>query len=159
MLSARGVEKLGLTREELLSGGRAFLASKPALVAWKQRTWSESAAKGESRTFLGRRRRLFGDHKARAKMGLNHMIQGAVADMMNLCLKEIILGHPELGGWLIVNKHDGAIVAFPHGNLGEATYKAKHYVHREWEIAGIHIAVLADWKLTTDDGVTTALSS
>ena len=148
---------------------RAYLLSKPHLVAWKNKVWAECAEKGVSYTFLGRRRRLFGDHMERAKMGLNHQVQGAVADMMNLCLADILVGHPELGGWLVVNKHDGAILAFPTlstepslqltNTMSGVVNTCRQIVHREWQIAGQSIAIQADWKLTNDTGITTTIGA
>jgi hypothetical protein len=151
VLSAKGVEQLGLTRAELLYAGRAYLTAKPKYHEWKRRVWDECRWTRESRTFLGHRRRLFGDPQVMARQGLNHKIQGAVAGIMNTTL--IALVHPERGaipegivGW---NAHDGATLTFPVARDVEATMAVlRPIVERVWDVEGSRITLTASWSVT-----------
>ena len=74
---------LGMTRAELEHFQGLYLQSKPQLVAWKRQAWAECWRTHESRTAFGRRRRLVGSRDQVEKEGLNHRIQGTVADMID----------------------------------------------------------------------------
>jgi len=111
ILNVKGIEKLGYTRKELEEFGRAYLRAKPAFVAAKSRAQAECARTGLARTAFGRLRRLSGDLRTRAKEGFSHMISGTVSDMMNLTLIGIHAKIPSCH--LVVNRHDGAEIAFP----------------------------------------------
>jgi len=96
--------KQGGDRRELVEAARLFLRSKPNLVACKKKWWAICADASEARTMFGRRRRLFGDKWTRSKEGWNHMVQGAVTDMVNISIIE-------LDGWgypLVYPSHDAA---------------------------------------------------
>ena len=133
VLGMPGIESLGLDRQMLLQRAQRFLDARPKAQAWKEMIWERCRTDKEARTFMGRRRKLFGPDEDRAKDGLNHMIQGSVADLMDWVLIEVERAWPQ--GHLILNKHDGAILAFPDSCPVEPTWAAvRLIVEREWEI-------------------------
>lgn len=125
---------------ELRASGRLYLASKPGLVRWKQKTWARGVATRESRTFLGRRRRVLGDEHDAKKVLLNHKVQGSVADMMNYSLVQI---DKEMDARLVLNTHDGAKIAFPR-NVHPLS-RIKEIVEREWSVEGYKTKFTATW--------------
>lgn len=166
LLNARGVEELGVTRAELLKMGKLFLRSKPHLVAWKKATWAAAYKTREARTFLGRRRRLFSTQKEinlfaatgrpgdAAKEGLNHAIQGAVADVLNLAIIAISTRWPEC--YLVLNAHDSATFAFPAGV--EAWPEIRGLVEQKYEISpGMRVTFTGEWWRTDAGGARTKL--
>lgn len=111
VLQAKGVEKLGLSPNELVRFATIYLKSKPTLMARKRRVWDECAKTGVSYSWFGRRRRLYGDWNTRAKEGWSHRISATVTDYQNQCLIKIINQFPECH--LVLNSHDGLTLAFP----------------------------------------------
>jgi DNA polymerase I-like protein with 3'-5' exonuclease and polymerase domains len=164
----RDVEQLGLTRDYhpdtgLYFKARKLLLSKPKYMLHKKLVWGQAIETGETRTFLGRKRRFYPDRRERqawqqrgvpgdcAKAGLNHTIQGAVADIMNLTLIEVDRLYPE--SVLHLNAHDGAFVGFP------ASYKPEDVIPtltpviaRLWDVAGRQVPITADGKIVYPDG-------
>jgi DNA polymerase I-like protein with 3'-5' exonuclease and polymerase domains len=153
ILGMPGIEKLGLDREVLLDRARRFLRARPKAVAWKERTWQQAIDQKVTRTFMGRRRELFGEPDARKKQGLVHTMSGSVADMMDWCLIEIDRLIPQCH--LILNKHDGALLAFPE-TLDESIVisKVRAIVEREWEIGqGVPpMRFPGEWEKVYSDG-------
>ncbi len=153
VLGMPGLETLGIPRAVALERARRFLAARPRGVAWKQGVWDQCRLDKEARTFMGRRRKLFGLPDDRAKDGLNHMIQGSVADLMDWCLITIAKEWPAAS--LILNKHDGAIVAFPcEFPIDTTRAKVQALVEREWEIGQGTPAMgfPAEWETTLAPG-------
>ena len=161
LLGVRGVEDLGITRAELLKAGQLYLRSKPRLAAWKKTTWTEAYRARETRTFLGRRRRLFptareivlfeqtGRPGDTAKEGLNHIVQGAVADVLNLTIIEIAKRWPEC--YLVLNAHDSGMFSFPLEI--ECWPEIRESVEREWEVTqGGKVRFTAEWVRFESDG-------
>ena len=149
VLGIPGLETLGISRTVALERARQFLAARPKLVTWKQMVWDRCRLDKEARTFMGRRRKLFGLPDDRAKDGLNHMVQGSVADLMDWCLIAIAKEWPQSS--LILNKHDGAILAFPCDSpVDTTTARVKALVERDWEIGQGTPAMNfpAEWETT-----------
>ena len=147
ILGMPGIEKLGLHRNTLLQRARQFLDARPKGVAFKRRTFEECERDKVARTFMGRRRLLFGPPEQRAKEGLNHKIQGAVADLMDWCLIQITQTWPQSS--VILNKHDGALVAFPN-TLAEnlVVPQVKALVEKSWEVGqGVTMVFPASWHV------------
>ena len=150
ILGMPGIEKLGLDRETLVGRARGFLAARPRAQAWKRQVWADCIQRKVARTFMGHRRLLFGDDNTRKKEGLNHMIQGSVANLMAWCLIEILVKTWPSAA-LILNKHDGATLAFPD-TLAQADVvpRVKALVEREWEVGqGVRMGFPASWKVRT----------
>jgi len=151
ILNAKGVEKLGYTRKELEEFGRVYLRAKPAFVAAKSKAQQDCARSGLSRTAFGRLRRLSGDPRTRAKEGFSHMISGTVSDMMNLTLIGIHAQIPTCH--LVVNRHDGAEVAFPEStSLSLSVSILRRLVQRSWSFWGHEFTCPASWSLVRPDG-------
>ncbi len=100
---ARYAVKLGLPPKQLIEFGHRYLKSKPWLVKWKEQRWAAAWTKKEARTAFGRRRRLLGDRYQVEKEGLNHEIQGTVADMM----KVTVVALAAMGATMVLQRHDG----------------------------------------------------
>ena len=147
VLGMPGVERLGLDRSLLVARAQSFLAARPKGVAFKEATWRECIEQKEARTFMGARRKLFGKPEDRAKDGLNHKIQGSVANLMNWCLIHCMEAFPDAS--LILNRHDSATVAFPEELRHDRTVDiVKEIVEREWEIGpGVRMRFPAAWEV------------
>lgn len=156
----RDIEKLGMTREQLYAKARQLLQSKPKYIAWKLKAWGEAIEEGVSRTFLGRKRRLFPTAREKqqwrerkvpgdaGKEGLNHRIQGAIADMMNETLIQICLHLYPGQARLLVNRHDGAEVGFPMSLKPEDVVPCvTPVIARYWEIEGRQVPITADGQV------------
>src|SRR5439155_16945797 len=115
-------------------------------LAWKQMTTEGCIRDKSARTFLGHRRRLFGDAETRAKEGLAHIISGSVAGMMNWCLIQITRRWPS--SYVVLNKHDGAIMSFPKSLARNVVEPAvRQIVEREWEVGqGVTMSFPAEWE-------------
>lgn len=133
VLSMPGIETLGLARDILTARARRFLAARPKAVAWKAQVWEACQRDKVSRTFMGARRKLFGDAETMAKEGMAHKISGSVANLMAWCLIEIAKVWPE--SRLILNKHDGALISFPTTlDVVFVREKVRQLVEKEWEV-------------------------
>ena len=164
ILTMPGLDVVGLDRHAALAAIRRLFAAHPHTVLFKQRTWEECIRTHQARTFMGHRRMLWGKAVDVAKEGLNHKIQGGIANIIAWIL--IQMCHPTLSQFLpgpvprlIVNKHDGAIVGFPaRYELTEVLPRCREIVERVWEIEGTSIHFPADWVRWTSDGEREKLS-
>jgi DNA polymerase I-like protein with 3'-5' exonuclease and polymerase domains len=160
ILQAKDIEKIGLSRDELLDVSERYLRSKPHKVAFKKRMWGEVLATREARTFLGRRRRLFpkegelaswrksGRATPTAREGLNHLYQGATAGIMNRALRVVIERWPTCR--LAYQTHDGAKMVFPE--TVECWPEVRELVEQEYEINGHTMRFTATWGRQWSDG-------
>ncbi len=138
---ARYAVKLGLPPKTLIEFGHHYLRSKPWLVAWKNKIWADCWRTKEARTALGRRRRLLGDRYAVEKEGLNHSVQGSVADFMKIT--QISLA--EIGCCMALQRHDGwySTVSLDWDRMTEY----KRIVERDWMIDGRPINFEAEYEV------------
>lgn len=149
--NAKGVEKLGLTKKQVEGFAKQYMKAKPILTAYKARMFEEFAKTSVSYTFRGRRRRLFGDAKTRAKEGFSHKIQGSVPDIMNDYIIQIQAAFPE--SWLILNAHDGLEWCFPdHLTPEQVVPIVKKIVERDWDVEGVMMPVTGSWEIIRADG-------
>ncbi len=146
--------KQGGNRAELVEAARLFLKSKPNLVACKKKWWATYARSNEARTFLGRRRRLFGDEWSRQKEGWNHRIQGGVTDIINIAIIEILTKHPNW--WLVYPSHDAAKISLPLSEWAQHREQImrdfKTAVEKMWTINNHTIKSTASWFIRRSDG-------
>ena len=150
ILQMPGIETLGLDRSTLVNRAIRFLNARPKGVAWKERIWAECVDGGVARTFMGHRRMLFGDADTKKKEGLNHVIQGSVANLMAWCLIEILVKTWPSAA-LVLNKHDGATLAFPD-SLAQANVvpRVQALVEQKWEVGqGVRMGFPASWHVRT----------
>lgn len=140
---ARYSIEMKIPKEELWRVGKLYLLSKPVLVAWKKRTWADCWRTHEARTFMGRRRRLLGTRDEVMKEGLNHIIQGSVADMMKTTLCLVLDPRPT---WLLgFQSHDGFKFVIPRNEPFDPA--VKKIVAREVIAWGRPINFPASWKM------------
>jgi hypothetical protein len=132
--------ELGMAPKDLIGVGAAYLRAKPWLVAWKQQRWAEAIRRKEARTAFGRRRRLFGDERQIAKEGLNHEVQGTVADMMKMTMVALA----EIGCRMVLQRHDGWYSEVPLAWDDMVLYRA--IVEREWIIDDRPISFPAEFE-------------
>ena len=127
--------ELGMPRAKVRQFLQTYLDSKPWLQLWKQRTWRECWRTHEARTAFGRRRRLYGDQASVEKEGLNHQIQGTVADLMKMIVRRVCEVPACLG--LAYQTHDGAKFIFKNPLVSGVLDKVRYLVGgREWIIWG-----------------------
>lgn len=159
----RDIERLGLTRAQLFVVGAKLLASKPEYTAFKRLSWGQAIEQGQTRTFLGRKRRFYPTRQEKdgwerrgvpgdaAKAGLNHRIQGAVADMMNLTLIQVLSEYPD--AVLHLNAHDGALVGFPNSLKPEDVVPVvAPMIVKEWSVEGQWVLITASGAIVWPDG-------
>lgn len=153
---AAGLDKAGVE-----AMAKAYLDSKPKLVAWKRRVWNEIYDVQEVRTPSGRRKRLFisADEYIRwkktgrpgdaGKQGLNHLAQGEVASQMNRTIIAIKRRWPE--SRLGFQSHDGYYGCFPETT--DCWPEIRGIVEREWQVTeGRSIFSTAEFERINSDG-------
>ncbi len=162
---AKDVDKLareaGLDRKGIEAMAKAYLDSKPKLVAWKRRVWRQIMDTQEVRTPLGRRKRLFvtqeerqqymrtGRATAACREGLNHLASAQVAGMMNRTIISIKTRWPE--SRLAYQAHDGWVGVFPESV--NPWPDMKEIVEREWDCGnGRSIKSTAEFECIHSDG-------
>lgn len=133
VLGAKGVEELGISREELLERTRIYLNNKPCLLKAKERYWTEFIKNPIARTYWGRRLQCYPTRKEKEdwlsslgrfhagkgsmkpgdaqKKLWNFLHQGFVAGHINRTIIAIKRRWPEAR--LVYNKHDSLKFAFP----------------------------------------------
>jgi len=137
---ARYAVKLGMDPQELIKFGLLYLRSKPWLTAWKTARWEAVWRAKEARTAFGRRRRLLGDRYQVEKEGLNHEVQGTVADMMRMTMVAL----RDIGCTMVLQRHDGWYSSVDITWNDMASYVA--VVEREWIIDGRPISFPAEYE-------------
>lgn len=161
ILRAKDIEKLGLTREELLKAGKAYLDSRPEQQRMKLRIWGQCLERREARTVYGRRRRLFPStqelemwHKRKrpgeaARQGLSHTISGTVTDYINLTIIAVKQRWPM--STLAHNAHDGLTFIFP--KQIDCWPELQAIAERELEIEGEKLTMTASFEKLWPDGI------
>lgn len=137
--------KVGIPAETLIKFAHSYLRVKPWLVRWKEQRWAEAVRRKEARTAFGRRRRLFGDPYRMAKEGLNHEVQGTVADMMKMTMVSLA----GIGCEMALQRHDGWYSSVPMGWDRFDEYCA--IVEREWMIDERPISFPAEYEVIECD--------
>ena len=157
-LRAPEIHKLGLTHDEILQFARAYLRSKPEMVATRKRIWAECLRVGRARSFMGRLRRLTFDPRSKTstdeamKEGWSHILQGGEQDIMTTILADVGEAVPE--AFLTLNCHDGHVWALPD-SLGppQALYtRLRPLVERTWTIQGEGVPIPAEWEVIDSSG-------
>ena len=155
-----------LDKQGLEDVAQKYLDSKPKLVAWKYRTFDKIMKTGESRTFLGRRKRLFISENERqrwlvhrrpgdsCKQGLNHLAQASVADIMNLTINFIKKLWPS--SRLGYQSHDGLLTVWP--TSVQPWPSIRETVEQVWKINGYPVKLTATWSRVNADGTKEELS-
>jgi DNA polymerase I-like protein with 3'-5' exonuclease and polymerase domains len=156
ILLAKDIEKQGLDRGQMLDFAKLYLKSKPQQTAFKIKFFAELAKRGYARTFLGRRRRLYGDAMTKGKEGWSFTVSGSVSDIMNMAFIEIQNTFPE--AWLIKNGHDAGIWSFPLSTpVDGAVKEVKRIVNRTWDIDGVKIYCPGEFYTVDEMGTKVAV--
>lgn len=134
--------EMRMEKKELELFGNLYLQSKPWLVRWKLHTWADCWRTHEARTAFGRRRRLAGRRNDVEKEGLNHIIQGTVADMMKQIIRSVCHA---TGCGLAYQSHDGFKFIYPVGQT--PLDQLKPLVGRTWTMWGKPITIPASWEI------------
>ena len=139
-----GANKLGLDKKLETQASLRYLASRPRLTEWQRRTAGEALQTRTSRTFMGRLRRLLGDHQSLVGQAYDHPMQGAVSDIFNLTHVRIL---DELSWlWWVYGSHDSQWWGCPNEQVVETWPKLKAIVEQEWDIHGVRVRFPASWK-------------
>ncbi len=156
VLEAKDVEELGLTMDDLLKAGKAFLAVKPNMVSFKNNYCRDAIARGEARSLYGRRRKLFGGNNPEAyrekfKTAISHFLQGTEVDIMEQTLIEVTTRFPEC--WLAWPSHDGLKFVFPNSLPVEVTYPVVREIVERPRLIGKHtVPLYASWEVIREGG-------
>ena len=161
VLESKEVEEQGLTYDDLLKAGKAFLRAKPNMVAFKTAYCRDAIAKGEARSLYGRRRKLFGgntpeSYREKFKTAISHFLQGTEVDIMEMTLLEVLDRFPEAR--LAWPSHDGLKFVFPTSLPLEVSLPAvREIVERPREIGKHTIPLYATWQVIREGGQHLAL--
>jgi DNA polymerase I-like protein with 3'-5' exonuclease and polymerase domains len=139
-----GANKLGLDKRLETQASLRYLASRPKLVEWQQRTAKEALRTRESRTFLGRLRRLLGDSQTIIGQAYDHPMQGGVSDIFNLTHVQILDELPWL--WWVYGAHDNQWWGCPNERVEETWPMLKAIVEQPWDVHGVVVRFPASYK-------------
>jgi len=134
--------EMNLPRAFLREIGERFLRERGWLTAWKRARWAVAWREKEARTAFGRRRRLLGNRMNIEKEGLNHEVQGTVADICKML--QVALAQAIPGLYMVLQRHDGFYSCVPDTWDDMGTFRA--IVEREWIIDGRPLAFGAEYS-------------
>ena len=139
-----GARQLGLDGPQLVEASRRYLAAHPAMASWRVATAAQAHTTRQSRTFMGRLRRLEGNKGAIERAAFNHPMQGAVADILNIVVVQIAGACPyAILAWTV---HDAAWFEVPTEMVEDFQRAAYPIITQAWDVYGTKLAVPAKWK-------------
>jgi DNA polymerase-1 len=144
--SIPGAKTLGLTPQTLVQASQRYLQAHPALSEWRGGVSSVAMTKRETRTFMGRRRRLLNPSLgAVERAAFNHPMQGGVVDIANTTFLEIYENLP----WsnFVYSMHDFQAWEVSVEKKEESFELIKEIVCKEWNIGGVKMRFPADFKI------------
>jgi hypothetical protein len=171
-LNAKGIGKLGLSKDDVLKFGRLYLRAKLHSQAVKHQRMDQILAAGEARTAFGRVRRFIRvktqwQPEEYAKQGWSHMVSGTVSGIMNRTLIAL-LGEGEpwglltpYGATLAMNVHDAAKISLPVSvpykkgltfSSAPVIEQVKALVSQEWDLWGTKIRLPAQFHVVHANG-------
>jgi hypothetical protein len=176
ILGAKDVEKLDITREELLAKTRDYLRAQTKLQATKEKRWDQYIKIPEARTYWGRRLRCYPTsndklnwikslkayHAGRGSMRpgeaqkvlWNFEHSAFVAGLINRTIIKIKRRWPECR--LVLNKHDSLTVAFPESINPWPEIREIDEVTVQWS-NGLSMTFTSTWSRVSPDGSSTPL--
>ena len=151
-----GARQLGLDGKKLVQAADRWLAAHPAIRLYWARQDEQIRTQGFTQTWTGRKRRYMSIGPDRRipqgvfREGANHPIQGAVADLKNITMLELL----ERCDWLTLAKeqHDAFWLECPLEREAETWPVYQEVVQREREIEGVRMAFPAEFKRYLADG-------
>ena len=141
--------EFGVDREGAITFAKTYLASRPIMVAAKDRVGGQAAKMGLARTAFGRPRQLFGNENARRKEGWSHVISGTVSDLGNMCAVRIQQAFPD--ATIVMNIHDSQTWQLQEP-LKDTLAVFKDIVSAPVTVWGTEYSFPASWYAYTDDG-------
>lgn len=151
-----GAKALGLGGPQLVKASRAWLAAHPAIPLFWAKTDAFIHAHGYTVTWAGRKRRtLSRDLSGRISAATcrelsNHLMQGSVADLLNLTVIELLDTMPYLE--LIGSKHDALKMACPLDKLEESWPVYQKIVQQARLINGHNLTFPGTFQQVNADG-------
>lgn len=138
--------EVGLTRQTAYQAALRYMSKRGKWSAWRQQVQADisSTRHPESRTFLGRRRRLLGGSEVAFREALNHPCQGGVSDIFNTTLLEIKRRLP--GARYVRGQHDRQVWAVPIGEADEAQQVIREVAEQPWQINGREVRFPVTFK-------------
>ena len=151
-----GARQLGLDGKKLVQAADRWLGAHPAIRLYWARMDEQIRTQGFTQTWTGRKRRYMSigpDRKIPSgvfREGANHPIQGAVADLKNITMLELL----ERCEWLTLAKeqHDAFWLECPVEREAETWPIYQEVVQRERVIEGVRMAFPAEFKRYLADG-------
>jgi DNA polymerase I-like protein with 3'-5' exonuclease and polymerase domains len=143
MMEIPGARALGMSPKRFEDAANRFLAKHPGIRRWMQGVRTRIKVRPMSRTFLGTRRYSHLRDNELYRAMLDHPIQAAAADMVNLVIVETAT---ELDGLMDLRwtKHDFVSWNIRHfrGRLAQAAVaRAIAIAEQEWEADGVRFRV------------------
>ena len=151
-----GAKALGLVGPGLERASRAWLSAHPAIPLFWSKTDQFILKHGYTVTWAGRKRRTLSIGlngqitPAICRELSNHLMQGSVADLLNLTLIELLTCMPYLK--LIGSKHDALKVACPSGLVTESWPVYQRIVQQARTINGISLTFPASFHMVRANG-------
>lgn len=140
-----GVKQLGLKASDLVAGSRLYLSRHPRIRQYWASLEIEAISKRESRTFMGRRRRLLVEGKnAIKRLAYNHPMQGGVSDIFNTTLVRIAKECPE--ATFKYGVHDAQKWGVAEEAYSRVYDRIRDMVHDPWTIQGKQVIFPATFK-------------
>lgn len=155
VLLVKDLHTLGLTPEEILSYARQYARAKPAFFAGRREHMNRCVLLRESRTFLGRKRALWGspsrpaERREMMKHGWAHMVSGSVSDIVNIVVRDwwrAFNGE----SWLISNGYDSLEMGFLDTlKPDEVLPRVREIAERDWDVEGVTVRLPWSWSVVT----------
>ncbi|MFF2480287.1 DNA polymerase [Paenibacillus sp. NPDC058071] len=114
-------EKLDIKITEARSYMKAFFSKYPAVEKWMAGTQKQIDALGYTKTFLGRKRRLYPEleagnvrrRQAAYRMGINAVVQGSAADQLKLATIALQPYLESINAYIALWLHDEIVLSVP----------------------------------------------
>ena len=144
-----GGKALGLTGNQTMQLGHAYLGAHPRLNRWRQGTIGHAATQGETRTFMGRRRRYLQGGDIRARQALDHPVQAGGQDIANTIVIQV---KDEFGNnvYYVYGMHDSQNWGVRREAWEEVTAGIKQIVLQAWHIGDADMVIPGTWKQACD---------
>lgn len=143
--NAPGAKMLGLKTADLVQAAERMMAADPDYKAWRAKVAEEAVFTRQSRTFMGRLRRLYGDPSSIVREAFNHPLQGGVSDIKNLTVLAITGAVPYAK--LALEMHDALTWQVPLDKVDEFRACLPQWAEREWDVCGQLVKVPAKYKV------------
>jgi len=143
-----GARALGLDAAKLVRVAQRIKAVDPELAEWQRRVAEAARRTKESRTFMGRLRRLLGSGREVERQAMDHPMQGGVSDIHNTVVVQVAdQYHPDTCSYLY-SRHDSIVFEVMLECWDEVTARLRQLALQPWRINGRDVVILATFKET-----------